>query len=167
MRGLLILLLAGLLTGLLSACGFQLRGSYNLPWETLHINLAENSELYFQIKRGIEAGSLTKVVADAKEAQASLVILRNEQYKSILSLSAKGLVREFQLTRTFTYRVLDANGKELLPQSQIILQRDMTFDDERIFAKEAEETMIWREMQQDLVQQLLRRLAASSRSLKG
>lgn len=152
----------------LSACGFQLRGSYNLPWETLHIGgLPENNELYFQIKRGVESGSLTRISTDAKQASASLAVLRNEQHKAILSLSAKGLVREFQLTRTFVYRVVDAQGKELLPQSQIILQRDMTFDDERIFAKEAEEAMIWREMQQDMVQLLLRRLAASSRSLKG
>lgn len=150
----------------LSACGFQLRGSYNLPWETLHIGLPENNELYFQIKRGIEAGSLTKVITDAKQANASLVILRNDQHKSILSLSAKGLVREFQLTRTLSYRIQDASGKELIPINQIVLQRDMTFDDERIFAKEAEEAMIWREMQQDMVQQLLRRLSASSRALK-
>lgn len=159
----LILLLA--LT--LSACGFQLRGSYNLPWETLAISgVPENNELYFQIKRNIEAGSLTKVITDPKEAKASLVVLQNLQHKSILSLSGKGLVREFQLTRTFMYRIQDAQGKEILPASQIVLQRDMTFDDERIFAKEAEETMIWREMQQDMVQQLLRRLAASSRALK-
>ncbi len=156
-----------LLAFTLSACGFQLRGTYNLPWETLHISLPENSELYFQIKHGVEAGTLTKVVTDAKQASASLVILRNEQLKSILSLSGKGLVREFQLTRTFMYRVQDASGKELLPASQIILQRDMTFDDERIFAKESEEAMIWREMQQDMVQQLLRRLAAASRPAKG
>jgi len=151
----------------LTACGFQLRGSYHLPWETLHVGLPENNELYFQIKRGIEAGSLTRVVADAKQAQASLVVVRNEQHKGILSLSAKGLVREFQLTRIFMYRLQDAQGKELLPVQQIVLQRDMTFDDERIFAKEAEEAIIWREMQQDLVQQLLRRLAASSHKTQG
>jgi LPS-assembly lipoprotein len=151
----------------LSACGFQLRGSYHLPWETLAISgVPENNELYFQIKRSIEASSQTKVVADAKEASASLVVLQNFQHKAILSLSGKGLVREFQLTRTFMYRIDDAQGKELLPASQIVLQRDMSFDDERIFAKEAEELTIWREMQQDMVQQLLRRLAASSRSLK-
>lgn len=156
-----------LLAFALSACGFQLRGTYNLPWETLAITgLPENHELYFQIKRAVEAGSLTKIGNDAKQASAALVVLRNDQLKSILSLSAKGLVREFQLTRTFIYRVVDAQGKELLPQAQIILQRDMTFDDERIFAKEAEEQMIWRDMQQDLVQQLLRRLAASSGALK-
>ena len=162
MRSLIIFLCVAML----SACGFQLRGSYNLPWETLHIGLPENSELYYQIKRGIEVGSQTKVTTDAKQASASLVILRNDQAKSILSLSGKGLVREFQLTRTLAYRIQDAQGKELLPMSQIVLQRDMTFDDERIFAKEAEELSIWREMQQDLVQQLLRRLAASSRSTK-
>ncbi|MEW5781968.1 MAG: LPS assembly lipoprotein LptE [Pseudomonadota bacterium] len=152
----------------LSACGFQLRGSYSLPWETLAISgLPENSELYFQIKRSIESGSLTKVVTDAKQAKASLVVLRNDQHKSILSLSAKGLVREYQLTRSFLYRVQDAQGKEIQPASQIVLQREMTFDDERVFAKEAEEAIIWREMQTDLVQQLLRRLAAGSRASQG
>lgn len=152
----------------LSACGFQLRGSYSLPWETLAISgLPENSELYFQIKRSIESGSLTKVVTDAKQAKASLVVLRNDQHKSILSLSAKGLVREYQLTRSFLYRVQDAQGKEIQPASQIVLQREMTFDDERVFAKEAEEAIIWREMQTDLVQQLLRRLAAGSRARQG
>lgn len=157
-----------LFVSVLSACGFQLRGSYSLPWETLAISgLPENSELYFQIKRSIESGSMTKVVTDAKQAKASLVVLRNDQHKSILSLSAKGLVREFQLTRSFLYRVQDAQGKEIQPASQIVLQREMTFDDERVFAKEAEEAIIWREMQTDLVQQLLRRLAAGSRASQG
>lgn len=161
-------LIVALFALLLAGCGFQLRGSYDLPWDTLNISgVPDNNELYFQIKRGIEAGSATKVVDDPKEAKASLVVLRNEQHKGILSLSGKGLVREFQLTRIFAYRVVDAGGKELLPQSQIVLQRDMTFDDTRIFAKEAEEQMIQREMERDLVQQLLRRLAAGSRALKG
>jgi len=157
-----------LLAFALSACGFQLRGSYNLPWETLAISgVPENNELYFQIKRSLEAGSQTKVITDPKGAKATLVVMQNHQHKNILSLSGKGLVREFQLTRTFMYRIQDAQGKELLPASQIVLQRDMTFDDERIFAKEAEEAMIWREMQRDMVQQLLRRLAASSHGIKG
>lgn len=156
-----------LLALVLSGCGFQLRGSYSLPWETLAISgVPENNELYFQIKRGIETTSGTKVIADPKEAKASLVVLQNLQHKNILSLSARGLVREFQLTRAFSYRVVDAAGKELLPASQIVLQRELTFDDERIYAKEAEEATIQREMQQDLVQQLLRRLAAAGRAQK-
>lgn len=144
----------------LSACGFQLRGSYNLPWETLHVTLPENSEFYAQLKRSIETGTQTRLVTDQKTAQASLVVLRNLQNKSILSLSARGLVREFQLTRTFSYRVVDAKGAEIAPLTTIVLQREMTFDDTQIYAKEGEEVLIVREMQTDLVQQLLRRLAA-------
>ncbi len=158
--------LAILLVISLTACGFQLRGSYSLPWDTLYLGLPENSELYFQIKRGIEATSQTRVITDAKEAQATLVILGNTQVKSILSLSGTGLVREYQLTRTFVYKIQDAGGKELVPANQIILQRAMTFDDAYIFAKEAEEGMIWKEMQEDMVMQLLRRLAAIKQKSK-
>jgi LPS-assembly lipoprotein len=144
-----------------SACGFQLRGSYSLPWETLHLGLAQNSEIYQQIRRGVEAGTHTRIVADKQAAQAALIVLNDTQARNILSLSATGLVREFQLTRSFTYRIEDAKGKELTPATTIVLQREMTFDDTRIFAKEAEEAMILREMQSDLVSQLLRRLAAA------
>lgn len=162
MRALILLLALAL-----SACGFQLRGSYALPWDTLAIaGVPENNELYFQIKRSVEAGSPTRIVTHTKQAGATLVILRNEQHKNILSLSAKGLVREFQLTRILMYRVQDAQGNPLQPDSQIVLQRELTFDDERIFAKEAEEAVIWRDMQQDMVQQLLRRLAAVGRAAK-
>ncbi|MDP3031173.1 MAG: LPS assembly lipoprotein LptE [Rhodocyclaceae bacterium] len=162
MRRLLVLLLSLSL----AACGFQLRGSYSLPWDTLYLGMPENSEMYAQIKRSVEASTPTRIVTDPKAAQASLVILRNEQAKNILSLSGKGLVREFQLTRTFVYRIQDAAGKELMAPSQIILQREMNFDDLRVFASEAEEITLWRDIQVDLVQQLLRRLSASSRAVK-
>jgi len=162
MRRLLILLLSLSL----AACGFQLRGSYSLPWDSLYLGMPENSEMYAQIKRSVEASTQTRIVTDPKAAQASLVILRNEQAKNILSLSGTGLVREFQLTRTFVYRIQDASGKELMAPSQIILQREMNFDDQRIFASEAGEITLWRDMQSDLVQQILRRLSAGSRAVK-
>lgn len=159
-------LLALIAVALLSACGFQLRGSYSLPWDTIYIaGLPEFDPLRAQIKRGIEAGTQTRVVSDPKQAQATLTILGNVPLRNILSLNAAGLVREVQLTRAFSYRIQDPEGKELLPLNQILLQREMTFDDARLFAKEAEEVMIVKEMEQDLVQQLMRRLAASSRSL--
>lgn len=156
MRGLLIVLFAALLT----ACGFQLRGSYSLPWETLYIGLPENDEVYRQLKRGIETSTATRIVDNPKQAQASLIVLHNDHGKSILSISAKARVREVQLTRSFVYRLQDAAGKELAPTGNIISQRDMSFHEGLTLAKEAEEAQILREMQSDMVQQLLRRLAA-------
>lgn len=159
-------LLAILLLLSLAACGFQLRGSYSLPWDTMFLGMSANDEMYAQIKRNIEAATKTRVVDDPKAAQATLLILRNEQTKNILSLSGYGRVREFQLVRNFSYRIVDANGVELRPPTQIVLQREMTFDDTRILAKEQEELMIWREIQTDLVQQLMRRLAAGAQAAK-
>ena len=157
MRGLFI----SLLVVTLSACGFHLRGSYSLPWDSLYITLPEFDAMRAEIKRNVEASTQTKVVSDPKEAKAQLVILRNDQLRSILSLNAKGFVREVQLTRIFAYKIQDAAGKEIGTPGNIVIQREMTFDDEQLLAKGSEEGLIIKEMQSDLVQQLLRRLSAA------
>ena len=146
---------------LLAACGFQLRGSYALPFDSLYITLPETGELHAQIKRSILSSSQGKITGEAREAQVSLQVLGDRQDKNILSLSAAGRAREYQLIRTFSFRLIDALGREWLPPSQITLRRDITFNDDLVLSKEAEESLLWRDMQNDLVQQLLRRLAAA------
>ncbi len=150
-----------LLLGLLSACGFHLRGAYSLPFNTLYISLPESTELHAQIRRSVEAGSATRIVDLASKAEANLYVLGDAQQKNILSLNAAGRVREFELVRTFTFRLLDAAGGELVAPSRIVMRREVTFSDEQVLSKEAEELLLWRDMQNDLVQQLLRRLAAA------
>jgi LPS-assembly lipoprotein len=157
MRALIILLF----TAALAACGFQLRGSQPLPFSTLHIALPEMAELHGMIKRNVEATSPTRIVSTTKEAEASLAILHDQPQKKVLSYDAAGRVREFQLERTFTFRVTDAKGALIIAPSTIIIRRDITFSDAQVLAKEAEEAMLWRDIQADLVQQLIRRLAAA------
>jgi LPS-assembly lipoprotein len=157
MRALAIILL----TTTLAACGFQLRGSYALPFNTLYIGVPETAELHAQIRRNVEAGSATKVVSTATEAEASLNVLSDRPQKNILSLDASGRVREFQLVRTFSFRVVDAKGGVMIAPSQIVIRRDISFSDAQVLSKEAEEVLLWRDIQNDLVQQLLRRLAAA------
>ena len=48
-----------------------------------------------------------------------------------------------------------------MPTSEILLTRDMSYNDEQVLAKEAEEVLLYREMQGDMVQQILRRLVAA------
>lgn len=153
-------LIVGLLALSVSACGFQLRGSYELPFSTLHIGVAETAELHAQIRRNVEAGSTTRVVSDAKEAEAKLIVLSDQPEKTVLSIDASGRVREFQLKRTFTFQLVDAKGAVLIPSSPIIVRRDITFSDALVLSKEAEEALLLRDMQGDLVQQLIRRLSA-------
>jgi LPS-assembly lipoprotein len=157
MRAALILLMGSLV----AACGFHLRGAQTLPFESIHIALPEYSEIGASLRRSIRAAGGTRIVGSPNEAQAIMSVVGDAREKSILSLNAAGRVREFQLRYRFVFRVHDKDGREFIPQSEILLTRDFTFNDATVLSKEQEEVMIYRDMQNDVVQQIMRRLAAA------
>ena len=157
MRATLALALALALAG----CGFQLRGTADLPFESLFIPGA-TAGIGLDLKRNIQSGTRTRVVEDQKRAQAVLQFTEDAREKNILSLANTGRVREFQLRYRVGFRVHDGRGSEFLPASQITLTRDFTFNDTDVLAKELEEAQIYREMQADMVQQILRRISAAT-----
>ena len=143
------------------SCGFQLRGQARLPFETLYIAVPEISPLGIELKRNIIAGTYTKLVNNPAQAQAILSVVAEERGKTILSFNTNGTVAEFQLRYRLSFRVADARGRDYLPQSEIRLTRDVSFNDAQVLAKESEEVILYRDMQGDMVQQILRRLAAA------
>ncbi len=152
---------AALVLGL-AACGFQLRGTAELPFETLYMP-SESGGVALELKRNIQAGTRTTVVDDPKKAQAVMEFVRETREKVILSLTGAGRVREFQLRYVVGFRVHDGKGTEFIPASVIQLQRDVTFNDAEVLAKEAEEQLLYRDMQTDMVQQIMRRLSSARR----
>jgi LPS-assembly lipoprotein len=147
----------------LSACGFQLRGASGqdaLPFKTIYLSFPDTSPLGTELRRYIRAGGSTVVVTDIKAAEAVLEPLSESREKVILTLNTQGRVREYSLLYKLRFRVRDAGNKELLPPTEIVLKRDITFNESQVMAKEREEEMLYRDMQSDLVQQILRRLAA-------
>ena len=150
-----------LLASALAACGFQLRGTAELPFDSLFIPGATGG-IGLDLKRNIQSGTRTRVVDDPKLAQAVLQFTEDAREKNILSLSGAGKVSEFQLRHRVGFRVHDGKGSEFLPASQIIITRDFTFTDTDVLSKELEATQIYREMQLDMVQQILRRISAAT-----
>ena len=157
----LILLVAIALAG----CGFQLRKAAKLPFDTVYIAAAAGG-IALDLKRNIQAGTDAKVVDNAKKAQALLQFTREERQKVILSLTATGRVSEFQLRYIVGFRVVDNKGDVFVPPSTIELTRDITFSDAEVLSKESEEQLLYRDMQNDMVQQIMRRLAAAKRPAK-
>jgi len=155
---LLAIALLGLLT---AACGFQLLGQATLPFETLYVAIPDISPMGTELKRNIVAGTRTRLVSDPAQAQAILSVTAEERSKTILSFDTSGRVREFQLRYRLGFRVHDARGRDYLPQSEIRLTRDISFNDSQVLAKEQEEQLLFRDMQGDMVQQILRRLSAA------
>ena len=143
----------------LSACGFHLRGQANLPFETMYVE--GNTALLVELKRNIAAGTHTRLVDRAVDAQAVFALDHELREKVILSLDTSGRVREYRLRYRVGFNLRDAKGRDWVATNEIILSRDISFNDQ-VLAKEAEETLLYRDMQADMVQQIVRRLAAAS-----
>jgi LPS-assembly lipoprotein len=147
----------------LGGCGFALRKAPNFAFTTLYSGLAETSPLGVELRRSLESTRKVKVITDGRqinEAQVVLDVLLDQREKVVLSLNAAGQVREFQLRMRFRFRLRTLAGKELIPSTEITQQRDISFNESAVLAKEAEENLLYRDMQSDIVQQVMRRLAA-------
>src|SRR5690348_10266223 len=90
-----------------SACGFRLRGSAELPFKTLYIDASPASVMATQLRRVIGSQSDTRITNNVAEADAALQLLAEGQEQEILSLSPGGRVRELQLRYRIRYQVLD------------------------------------------------------------
>jgi LPS-assembly lipoprotein len=77
-----------------------------------------------------------------------------------VGVNASGQVREFELRMRVNFKLRTAKGVELIAPSVIEQHRSISFNESAVLAKEAEEVLLYRDMQADVVQQLLRRLAA-------
>ena len=162
----LLMVTALVLSMALSACGFQLRGAdgrYNLPFNKIYVGLPVSAPLAIDLKRNIRAIGTTEIASDAASADGIIDVLRDPDAtrgKSILSLNATGRVAEYLLNYTIVFKVRDQQGNELLGPTTITLNRPLTFNENQLLANEQEETILYRNMQADLVQQMLRRLAS-------
>lgn len=160
-----LLLAATCLLGLaLAGCGFHLRGAQNMDFATIDISgSGAQSELGSILRREIGTTDSTKVVSDPAQADVRLMILSNNREREILSLTGRGKVREYQLVQRVRFQLLDKTGATLVPPTEVLVRREYTFDDTEVLGKSQEEALLYRDMQNDLVQQLMRRLAAAKR----
>ena len=123
----------------------------------------ESSPLAVDLKRNINANGSTTVVKTAKEADGIVDVISNPEHtktKTILSLNSNGRVRQYLLQYSIVFRVLDKQGAVLLPPTAIALSRPIDFNETQLLAKEQEEALLYKDMQTDLVQQMMRRIAA-------
>jgi LPS-assembly lipoprotein len=155
------LLIALVASAALVGCGFKLRSSQAFAFQTAAVT-PENS--------GGVAGELTRYLGDAirpvapgaggETPQVIVDILQELREKTVVGVNASGQVREFQLRIKVKFRLRTPQGLDLIAPTEITQQRDISFSESAVLAKETEEALLYRDMQSDIVQQLLRRIAA-------
>lgn len=163
---------------LAAGCGFQLRKAPDFAFGSIVINAPNSSPVGAELRRSLAADGRVQVLTSAAAATAAggaasapatpaappdrvvFDLLAELREKVVVGLNASGQVREFQLRTRVRFRVRSAQGRELVPETELEQHRDITFNEGAVLAKEAEEALLYRDMQNDLVQQLMRRLAS-------
>ena len=143
----------------LPGCGFALRRPPVLPFARITLaGFVPRSSLAEELR----ALLLTQVqVVDAPApADVVLVALLDKRERSVVASTAVGQVRELQLRLRLEFKVQTPSGRELLPRAELALKRDLSYSESAALAKEYEEAQLFREMQSDVVVQVLRRLAS-------
>ncbi len=147
-------------TALLAGCGFQLRHPLAFPFQRIALaGFTPASPLEAELRRALQAAGVT--VSPAPDAaQVVLRALEDQRERSVAASTAAGQVRELQLRLLVRVRADTPQGRALMPAVSLRLTRDLSTTESATLAKRLEEVELYREMQSDVVDQLLRRLAA-------
>jgi LPS-assembly lipoprotein len=141
----------------LSACGFQLRGQQDYVFKRLAIN-GGAPQMVARLERVVQGGSDTVIVRPSEKPEAILALGEGRGQRT-LSLNSQGVVQEYELIYSLNYSLTGADGTVLIPPSVIALNRAMTYSTQYALAKQQEADLLYRDMQNDAVDQLTRRLA--------
>ena len=153
------LLLAGV--AVLGGCGFELRRAPELRFRSIQLTgFPPRSPLADELRTSINSSKTTLAVETAAQAQVVFEAITDARERSVVAITAAGQVRELQLRARLNFRLRTPSGKELIPATEILLSRDMSYSESAALAKEQEEAQLFRAMQSDIVAQVMRRLAA-------
>lgn len=156
-----LLLLASAAT-LLAGCGFALRRPPQLDFQRIWLDLPPTSSLGAVLRQQLQALDGMQVLTDPVQRPQAQVILHSpgeQRERVVVSVTASGEVRELQLRLRFGFRATAADGRELLPQTELERLMDQSYSETAALSKEQEADMLFASMRDDIVQQVLARLA--------
>lgn len=146
---------------LLSACGFALRGVTPMPFDRMYVGIPDTTQFGADVRRALRAASPnTRLVDSPKEAQAILQQVNDSRTLREVSLNAQGRVESYELGINYTFRLIDAQGRALVPDTTLSIYREMPYDDQVVQAKQGQIDTLFKAMQRDLVSRVLRRITA-------
>jgi LPS-assembly lipoprotein len=154
-----------LLTGILSlillctACGFQIRDDVELPQQMAKTQMVvddEYSTLARRVRVMLEQNGVEFVNGD--QATAILEIPVNNVVTDVLTIGDNARVREYRISYTVRFRLLDADGQVLVDWQNLRQAREVSFDEQKILAGSREQEYLEKELAETLSRLLISRL---------
>ena len=150
---------AALAAAPLTGCGFALRRAPDFHFESIHLAMPA-TELVLQLRRQLEGSGRVRVVDAAAKADVVLESAGEKRQRDVLSRNADGEVREYLLRIRLVWRLRTGDGRELLPLTELEREMEQSYSESDALSKAQEAQMLFRSMQSDLVQQIMRQLAS-------
>jgi LPS-assembly lipoprotein len=145
---------------MLAACGFQLRQPQPLPMRSIAlVGFTPDSPLRGVLVRELRDSGVA-LREDPAQADAVFDALADTRQKTVAASTAAGQVREVQLRVRLRFRLATPAGTLLLPPADLLLTRDLSYNETDALAKQQEEALLYRAMDEDIVGQVVRRLAS-------
>lgn len=152
----------------LGGCGFALRQAPKFAFESVLVTGLENTPVSRALQQAmvssgiqvVNASRATQANAAGVPVQVVLNVVRDQHERVVAGQTDSGQVRELTLRVRFRYTLSTPVGKVLLGDTELLLERDISFSETEALAKSAEEQTMFVDMEGDIVQQVLRRLAA-------
>ncbi|MDO7598028.1 MAG: LPS assembly lipoprotein LptE [Pseudomonadota bacterium] len=152
----------GLLLIAIAGCGFQLRGVVPLPdsMKLMYVQgINVQQDLGLTLKRGLQQNGV-QVVDNYEKDSAVLTVLENKFERRILSVGNNAKVSEYELYGVLKFKITDGQGKLLIEPQQLEAIRNYQFDQTQVLSSDGEEAILREQLNEQLVQSLLRRLSA-------
>ncbi|MDX1569414.1 MAG: LPS assembly lipoprotein LptE [Xanthomonadales bacterium] len=144
---------------LLTACGFELRDSADLPatMQKTHVDAPGSAGALARELDRLLRGSQVEITGPA-QATAVLKIESEQMRRQVQSVGSTARAREFALEYSVSFRLLGPAGEELRPLQSLQLRRDFTFDENQVLGTTREEELIAEELRRSMAGQILRAL---------
>ena len=149
-----------LLTLVLSACGFHLRGKIALPADLGPV-LVTSTTPYSPLAQAVADGlrsSGAVAAAEGATGVASLQILSERWGDLPISIDEFGRAQEFSLRYAAVFTFLRADGSELVPQQVVELSRDYVSLPEDATGTTTERETLADELRREMAAAILRRV---------
>jgi LPS-assembly lipoprotein len=150
-----------ILTLLASSCGWQLRGTADISQNLspLYISAIDaHGELITQLRQTLKANRIT-VTDNSREAPYAIYILEEATDKRSAGVGNNALSSAYELTLKADYEIR-AKNSQYITKAAAFSVRSFNYNSAAIGSAAQEESLLMKEMQRELVLQILRRLNA-------
>lgn len=158
--------IGGMAMASLAGCGFRLRGQgVQMPFDSVWLNAPQGGELIRSLVAQLQASGVTvtrqRPAEGGAQPETVLDVLQDQRERVVVGTTAAGQVRELQLRHRVRFRLRTLRGRDVLGETELLQERELSFNETQVLGKEEEEALLYADMRAGLVRQWMARLAAA------